>query len=140
MKVSTNYFQPRKKDRHDFFRNMCRVCLLLLFFAGFFISKVSAQQPACNIKGPLKASIASNGALTISSESMNTTPQSKYIWTFKKNSSRATILSGNGSSSINIDPGKLRGNFIVSLKVINPPARGLPTLSCNCTKSVTITE
>jgi len=140
MKVSTIIFQPKKKNRSDFFRNACRLCLLLLFFAGLFITKASAQQPACNISGPLKTKIGSNGKVTISSQVMNTSPQSKYVWTFKQNSSKAVILSGNGTPSINIDAGKLRGNFTVALKVINPPQRGLPTLSCNCSKSVSVTE
>ncbi len=109
--------------------------LMLLFFMLFFVSGASAQQPACNLKGALEARFNSTGGerVQIFSEVAKASPGAIYTWSFKSNNSGATIFSGNGTPSIFVKSGTLRGGYTVQLTVSNSNGK-----SCNCTKSISV--
>ena len=109
--------------------------LILLFFMLFFVSGASAQQPACNLKGALEARFNSTGGerVQIFSEVAKASPGAIYTWSFKSNNSGATIFSGNGTPSIFVKSGTLRGGYTVQLTVSNSNGK-----SCNCTKSISV--
>lgn len=114
--------------------------LLLLVLVFLFTNFLSAQQqPACNLKGPLKATFSQVGgqAVTFSSETVNTMPGTAYVWSLKSNTSNAKFIGKNGQPTIKVSSGTRGGTYTVQLKVINPgPKSNMKT--CFCTQSVTV--
>lgn len=110
--------------------------LLLFLFTNFLFAQ---QPPACNLQGPLKATFSQGGGqvISFSSETVDTVPGTKYVWSLKSNSSNAKFISKNGQASIQVAPGTRGGTFTVQLKLINPgPTSNVK--SCFCTQSVTV--
>lgn len=109
--------------------------LMLLFFMLFFVGGASAQQPACNLKGTLEAKFNSTGGerVQIFSEVAKASPGAVYTWSFRSNNSNATIFSGNGTPSIFVKSGTVRGVYTVQLTISNPNGK-----SCICTKSISV--
>ena len=109
--------------------------LMLLFFMLFFVSGVSAQQPACNLKGTLEARLNSIGGerVQIYSEVAKASPGAIYTWSFKSNNSSATIFSGNGTPAIFVKSGTANGGYTLELTITNPNGK-----SCGCTKSISV--
>ena len=116
--------------------------LMLLFFMLLFMSVAFAQQPSCNLTGQLKGMYnpAGGSTVVINSEVFNSEPNSTYDWTFKTNTSRATIVKGEGTKDIHVRAGTQGGNFTIMLTVTNPGQNGDPSMSCSCTKSVSVTK
>ena len=109
--------------------------LMLLFFMLFFVSGVTAQQPACNLKGALEAKFNSSGGqpVQIFSEVAKASPGAVYTWSFKENTSNATIFSGNGTPVIIVKSGTIKGGYTAQLNITNPNGK-----FCNCTKSISV--
>ncbi|MBG6111278.1 hypothetical protein H4V97_002800 [Flavobacterium sp. CG_23.5] len=112
--------------------------LLVVFF--LFTGVLYAQQPSCNLSGPLKGYFDSGGGstITIISDVYNTGPNTTYSWIIDKNIPGATIVSGKGTSSIQVKAGTKGGSFKIKLTVTNPGLNGGPSESSTCTKSVTV--
>jgi len=114
--------------------------LLLMILLFLFTNFLFAQQtPACNLQGPLKATFSQSGGqtLTFTSETVDTLPGTKYVWTLKSNSSNAKLIGKNGQTSIKVASGTRGGTFTLELKVTNPGAAATAK-SCICTQSVTV--
>ncbi len=109
--------------------------LMLLFFMLFFVSGASAQQPACNLKGALQAKFNNSGGqrVQIFSEVAKASPGAVYTWSFKSNTSNATIFSGNGTQSVFVKSGTAKGAYTLELTITNPNGR-----SCNCSQSISV--
>ena len=99
-----------------------------------------AQQPSCNLSGPLKAQFSSDGgtAVVITAEIFNAVAGTNYAWVFKTNSSGASIVSGQGTSTVTVKSGTTSGNFTLQLTVTNSGPGGAGVLSCSCSKSVSV--
>lgn len=112
----------------------------LLFFIVLFSTKVSAQQPACNLVGPLKAVHTQDGGttITITADVFNAQPNSRYVWSLRSNSSGAVLGSGQGTPSINLLPGTRKGNFALQLMIVNPGQGS--TQTCTCVTSVSVND
>lgn len=110
--------------------------LLLFLFTNFLFAQ---QPPACNLQGPLKATFSQAGGqtLTFTSETVDTLPGTKYVWSLKSNSSNAKLIGKNGQTSIQVASGTRGGTFTLQLKVINPGTT-VTAKSCICTQSVTV--
>lgn len=110
--------------------------LLLFLFTNFLFAQ---QPPACNLQGPLKGTFSQAGGqtLTFTSETVDTMPGTKYVWTLKSNSSNAKLIGKNGQTSIKVAPGTRGGTFTLQLKVTNPGTTATAK-SCICTQSVTV--
>jgi len=110
--------------------------VMLFLFTGFLY----AQQPSCNLSGPLRGYFDSEGGRTISinSDVFNSGPRTTYSWKIDKNVPEATIVSGKGTSSIQVKSGTKGGSFTVKLTVTNPGLNGGSSETCTCTKSVTV--
>ncbi len=122
-----NVFKSKQSD----FKSI----LMLLFFMLFFVNAASAQQPACNLKGALEAKFNTSGGerVQIFSEIAKASPGAIYTWSFKSNTSNATIFSGNGTPSIFVKSGTVKGSYVAQLTITNPNGK-----SCNCTKSISV--
>lgn len=109
--------------------------LMLLFFMLFFVSGASAQQPACNLKGPLEAKFNNFGGqrIQVFSEVAKANPGAIYTWSFKTNNSGATIVSGNGTPAVFVKSGAVKGGYTLQLTITNPNGR-----SCNCSQSISV--
>lgn len=116
--------------------------LMLLFFMLLFMSVAFAQQPSCNLTGQLKGMYnpAGGSTVVINSEVFNSGPNTTYDWTFKTNTSGATIVKGLVTKAIRVRAGAQGGNFTIMLTVTNPGQNGDPGMSCSCTKSVSVTK
>lgn len=117
--------------------NISNFILLVILF--LFTNFLFAQQPACNLSGPLKARFSTNGGevVTVSSEYINTVPGTIFIWSFKTNTSNATFATANGRNSIKVSSGIKGGGYTLELKLVNPSIDQTPN-SCNCTQSISV--
>lgn len=120
---------------------------LLLFMAVFFIgiftsNLVSAQAPACNITGPLKA-CTSESQITINTDIEYGTSSPEVAFSFSNNTSGASILStgtysfdatsGKATQSLIVHPGNQNGTFNIRVNIQTPDGK-----SSTCSKSVTV--
>ena len=137
-----NHLQNAKSSNEEISikkRNISNFLILALLF--LFTNFLFAQQPACNLSGPLKAQFSTNGGeiVTITSEVINVVPSSVYIWSFKTNTSNATFASENGRNSIKVNSGTKGGGYTLELKLVNRSTEGTRNLnSCNCTQSISV--
>ncbi|MGL2963363.1 hypothetical protein ACSVH2_06040 [Flavobacterium sp. RSB2_4_14] len=138
-----NYSQ---RDNHPMIESSTKknrlTSFLLLVLLFLFTNFLFAQQPACNLSGPLKASYGKKGEIIrINSEVLNAVKETKYIWSFKTNTSNASFATENGENSIKINAGNTGGSFTVQLQVINPNPQDIRrNLSCTCTQSVSVNQ
>ncbi|UEG49510.1 hypothetical protein LK994_12785 [Ferruginibacter lapsinanis] len=142
MRTITNPCDPLPSGNVGKFLCSIKAIMVLLFFTFLFINTAVAQQPSCNITGPLRAKSNNGGGndVAIVAEVFNTTPKTVYSWSFKNNSSNAVITSGNGTSTLHVKSGSQTGSFTVVLTVTNPAQDGQESSSCSCSKSVTVIE
>jgi hypothetical protein len=134
---TSNYFVEETSKIKDIISSMFLLVMLFLF-TGFLY----AQQPSCNLSGPLTGYFDSGGGSTISinSDVYNTGPKTTYSWKIDKNVPGATIVSGKGTSSIQVKAGTEGGSFAIKLTVTNPGLNGGSSKSSTCTKSVTVSR
>lgn len=114
--------------------------LLVMFF--LFTGFLNAQQPACNLSGSLRGYFDPRGGNTINinSDVFNSGPNTTYSWKIDENLPGATIVSGEGTSSIQMKAGNKGGSFAMELTVTNPGLNGGSSESSTCTKSVTVSR
>lgn len=132
-----NYFVGKTSKNKNVISSMFLLAILFLF-TGFLY----AQQPSCNLSGPLIGYFDSGGGSTISinSDVYNTGPKTTYSWKIDKNLPGATIVSGKGTSSIQVKAGTKGGSFAIKLTVTNPGLNGGSSKSSTCTKSVSVSR
>jgi hypothetical protein len=142
MKTNTNCCLEGTRNGYENSKSSFKVILMLLFFMLLFMSVAFAQQPSCNLTGQLKGMYNPVGGSTvvINSEVFNSGPNTTYDWTFKTNTSGATIVKGLVTKAIRVRAGTQGGNFTIMLTVTNPGQNGDPGMSCSCTKSVSVTK
>jgi hypothetical protein len=134
---TSNYFVAKTSKNKNVISSMFLLVILFLF-TGFLY----AQQPSCNLSGPLRGYFDSGGGSTISinSDVYNTGPKTTYSWKIDKNVPGATIVSGKDTSSIQVKAGTKGGSFAIKLTVTNPGLNGGSSKSSTCTKSVTVSR
>lgn len=134
---TSNYFVAKTSKNKNVISSMFLLVMLFLF-TGFLY----AQQPSCNLSGSLRGYFDSAGGTTISinSDVFNSGPNTTYSWEIDKNVPGATIVSGKGTSSIQVKAGTKGGSFAIKLTVTNPDLNGGSSKSSTCTKSVTVSR
>lgn len=134
---TSNYFVAKTSKSKNVISSTFLLVILFLL-TGFLY----AQQPSCNLSGPLIGYFDSGGGSTISinSDVYNSSPKTTYSWKIDKNVSGATIVSGEGTSRIQVKAGTKGGSFAIKLTVTNPDLNGGSSKSSTCTKSVTISR
>jgi hypothetical protein len=142
MKTNTNYCPEGTRNGYEDSKSSIKGFMMLLFFILFFANVSYAQQPACNLTGQLKGMYnpAGGSTVVINSEAFNSGPSTTYDWSFNTNTSGATIVKGEGTSTIHVRAGTHGGNFTIKLIVTNPGQNGEPSMSCSCAKSVSVTK
>ncbi|MFV8324272.1 hypothetical protein [Flavobacterium sp. ZS1P14] len=134
---TSKYFVEETSKNKNVISSMFLLVMLFLF-TGFLY----AQQPSCNLSGPLRGYFDPGGGTTISinSDVFNSRPNTAYSWKIDKNVPEATIVSGKDTSSIQVKAGTKGGSFTIKLTVTNPGLNGGSSKSCTCTKSVTVSR
>ena len=137
----TRQQNPNETSKRNLFKRKKSIASIIYIVMLFlFTNLLTAQQsPACNLSGPLKAKFdKKKGELvTINSEVTDYNKNTKYIWSFKSNTSHAKFASPNGKPSIKVNSGTKGGGYEVELKVINPYDENR-TKSCSCTQSISV--
>lgn len=118
--------------------SLISIPMLLLFF--LFTNFLFAQQPACNLKGSLEVPKASEGGkkFKITPDLVKVVPGTTYSWEFVSNTSGATFKGETNRSSVEIEPGNIKGSLNLKLTLINPATAETPSKTCSCTKSISI--
>jgi hypothetical protein len=134
---TSKYFVEETSKNKNVISSMFLLVMLFLF-TGFLY----AQQPSCNLSGPLRGYFDSGGGTTISinSDVFNSGPNTTYSWKIDENVPGATIVSGKDTSSILVKAGTKGGSFTIKFTVTNPDLNGGSSKSCTCTKSVTVSR
>lgn len=137
-RTKTSKYLVKESSKNKNVTSSMFLLVMLFLFTGFLY----AQQPSCNLSGPLRGYFDSGGGSTISisSDVYNAGPQTTYSWKIDKNEPEATIVSGEGTSSIQVKAGTKGGSFSIKLTVTNPGLNGGPSESSTCTKSVTVSR
>ncbi|MFV8347769.1 hypothetical protein [Flavobacterium sp. ZB4P13] len=133
---TSNFVEETSKNKNV----ISSMFLLVMLF--LFTSFLYAQQPSCNLSGSLRGYFDSGGGsiISINSDVFNSGPNTAYSWKIDKNVPEATIVSGEGTSSIQVKAGAKGGSFTIKLTVTNPGLNGGLSESCTCTKSVTVSR
>lgn len=124
-------------------RSKSMISVIMLFVLFLFSNLSFAQQPACNLSGPLKAKYDLRGGdkITITAETINTAPGAIYLWSFKTNTSNATFASENGRNFIEVNSGVNGGGYTVDLKIVNPSTSEHGNSNpCHCSQSISVTK
>ena len=135
--ISKHFFEETSKNKNV----ISSMFLLVMLF--LFTSFLYAQQPSCNLSGPLRGYFDPGGGSTISinSDVFNSGSTTAYSWKIDDNVPGATIVSGKGSSSIQVKAGTKGGSFAIKLTVTNHDLNNRDSSkSCTCTKSVTVSR
>lgn len=134
--TTTNKYEEASKNKYG----ISSIVLLVMLF--LFSCYSYAQQPACNLSGSLRGYFDPTGGSTISinSDVFNSKRNTTYSWTIVENTTDAAIVSGLGTSNIQVKSGTKGGNFTIKLIVTNPGQSRSSNASCTCTKSVTVSR
>lgn len=116
------------------------IALVVIMLTGTFLA--SAQNPACNISGPLKA-CTDQGNIVINVEVAYSSTSPDLAYSFGSNTSGASIVSvepyvysaasESGTQRITVNPGSNEGTFNLRLNV-----RTTDGQTSSCSKSVTV--